>query len=135
MNWADYDRGLIQQGDVRFWIGQDVIDSWIAPIRRAPGGQRRISNLSIEATLTLGAVYRLSLRQTEGIVRSLLDLMCAGVPAPDHTTLSRQCRTFTIDMRVSPHAKPTDIVLDSTGLKFYAAGEWARHKHGEKRRP
>lgn len=29
---------------------------------------------------------------------------------------------------------PTDIVLDSTGLKFYGAGEWARKKHGETRR-
>jgi hypothetical protein len=32
------------------------------------------------------------------------------------------------------HTKPTDIVLDTTGLKFYSAGEWARQKHGETRR-
>jgi hypothetical protein len=66
-------------------------------------------------------------------VRSLLDLMDAGVSAPDHTTLARRRRTVAVDMRVSAHTKPTDIVLDSTGLKFYGAGEWARQKHGETR--
>ena len=29
--------------------------------------------------------------------------------------------------------RSTDIVLDSTGLKFFGAGEWARAKHGETR--
>ena len=29
---------------------------------------------------------------------------------------------------------PVDLVLDSTGLKFYGPGEWARKMHGEKRR-
>jgi hypothetical protein len=133
-NWSEYDRGLVQRGDVRFWVEQAVIDGWAAPIRQTPGGQRRFSNLAIEATLLLGAVYRLPLRQTEGFVRSLLDLMDAGVPAPDHTTLSRRRRTVAVDMRVSAHTKPTDIALDSTGLKFYGAGEWARQKHGETRR-
>ena len=30
--------------------------------------------------------------------------------------------------------RPTDIVLDSTGQKFFGAGERARAKHGETRR-
>ena len=33
-----------------------------------------------------------------------------------------------------PRTKPVDIVIDSTGLKFHGAGEWARAKHGESRR-
>lgn len=133
-NWSEYDRGLVRRGDVRFWVDQAVIDGWVAPIRQTPGGQRRFSNLAIEATLILGAVYRLPLRQTEGFVRSLLYLMDAGIPAPDHTTLSRRRRTVAVDMRVSAHTKPTDIVLDSTRVKFYGAGEWARQKYGETRR-
>lgn len=97
-------------------------------------GQRRFSNLAIEASLTLGAVYRLPLRQTEGFVGSLLALIGADLPAPDHTTLSRRRRTVAVDMHTSGHRRPTDIVLDSTGLKFYGAGEWARARHGETRR-
>ena len=32
-NWSEYDRGLVQRGDVRFWGEQEVIDGWVAPIR------------------------------------------------------------------------------------------------------
>lgn len=104
-NWAEYDRGLVRRGDVRFWIQQSVLDDWIAPCRLTPDGQRRFSNLAIEATLTLGAVDRLPLRQTEDFVRSLLTLMGADLPAPDHTTLSRRRRTVSIDMHTSAHKR------------------------------
>ena len=46
--------------------------------------------------------------------------MGCALPVPDHTPLSRRRRTV-------------DVVLDSTGLKFFGAGE-SRAKHGETRR-
>ena len=51
-----------------------------------------------------------------------------------HTTLSRRRRTVDVVVETSTNKWPTDIVLDSTGLKFFGAGEWARAKHGETRR-
>ena len=53
---------------------------------------------------------------------------------PDHTTLSRRRRTVDVVVETSTNKRSTDIVLDSTGLKFFGAGEWARAKHGETRR-
>lgn len=76
--------GLVQRGDIRFWIDEEVIADWIAPWRKGPGGQRRYSNTAIVATLTLGSVSRLPLRQAEGFVRSLFALMGAEIPVPDH---------------------------------------------------
>jgi hypothetical protein len=134
MNWPEYDRGLIRRGDIRLWIDENALEKWFAPRRGTPGGQRVFSNLAIEAVLTLGAAFRLPLRQTEGLVRSLLELMGSELPVPDHTTLARRRRTVSIDMAESPRQGPMDIVLDSTGLKFHGPGEWARAKHGEKRR-
>ena len=67
-------------------------------------------------------------------MRSLFALMGIEIPVPDHTTLARRRRTVAIDMHTSAHPKPVDIVLDSTGLKFYGPGEWDRKKHGERRR-
>ena len=81
-----------------------------------------------------GVVFRLPLRQTEGFVRSLVDLMGCDLPVPDHTTLSRRRRTVDVVVETSTNKRSTDIVLDSTGLKFFGAGEWARAKHGETRR-
>ena len=93
MNWPDYDRGLVRRGDIRFWIDESALAQWDAAKRRTPGGQRRVSELAISTTLMLGVVFRLPLRQTEGFVRSLVDLMGCDLPVPDHTTLSRRRRT------------------------------------------
>ena len=133
-NRFEYDRGLVQRGDVRFWIDESVLADWIAPYRGTPGGQRRYSNTAIEATLAPGAVFRPPLRQTEGFIRSLFTLMGVELPVPDHTTLARRRRTVAIDMHTSAHHRPTDIVLDGAGLKFYGPGEWDHEKHGERRR-
>ena len=119
-NWSEYDRGLVLRGDIRFWIDEAVVEDWIVALAQsAQAGQRRYSNSAIVATLTLGSVYRLPLRQAEGFVRSLFALMGVEIPVPDHTTLARRRRTVAVGMHTSAHPKPVDIVLDSTGLKFY----------------
>jgi Transposase DDE domain len=82
----------------------------------------------------LGDVYRLPLRQSEGFVRSLIELMKIDLIVPAHTTLSRRRRTVSVDEYRWPRKGPVDLVIDSNGLKFFGAGEWARKKHGEKRR-
>jgi hypothetical protein len=43
--------------------------------------------------LTLGLVFGLRLRQTEGLLGSLLQLMGLALAVPDHTTLSRRAQT------------------------------------------
>ena len=63
-------------------------------------------------------------------MRSLVDLMGCDLPVPDHTTLSRRRRTVDVVVETSTNKRSTDIVLDSTGLKFFGAGEWARAKQG-----
>ncbi len=80
-NWPDYDRGLVRRGDLRFWIDEAAIAGWAAPYRGCPGGQRRYSDAAISATLTLGAVFRLPLRQSEGLMRSLFALLDVALPA------------------------------------------------------
>ena len=74
-NWPDYDRGLVRRAYIRIWLSEDAIAGWRAACRTRPGGQRRFSNLAIETTLILGAVLRLPLRQIEGLVRSLMEVM------------------------------------------------------------
>jgi hypothetical protein len=77
---------------------------------------------------------RLPLRQTEGFVRSLMAIMNLDLAVPDHTPLARRRRT--VDVREARWKRngPIDIVIDSTGLKYFGAGEWSRTKHHETRR-
>jgi hypothetical protein len=88
-NWPDDDRGLVRRGDIRVWLSVAAIAGWRAACRITPGGQRRFSNLAIETSLILGAVLRLPLRQTEGFVRSLMEIMQVESCRSNHAGRSR----------------------------------------------
>ena len=85
--------------------------------------------------LTLRAVYRLGLRQTEGLIGSIIHLLGLDLPVPDHTTLSRRAATLEVP-RPKPDsaAEPVHLLVDSTGLKLCGPGEWLVEKHGTKTR-
>lgn len=70
------------------------------------------------------------LRQTEGLLSSLLDLMGVDLPVPDHTTISRRAARRTPAVSTALPVGPITLVIDSTGLKVFGAGEWHRAKHG-----
>ncbi|WP_298373336.1 transposase [Azospirillum sp.] len=59
-------------------------------LRTTPGGQARYSDTAIETAVMVRLVFHQSLRQTEGLLNSLLDLMGVDLPVPDHTTISRR---------------------------------------------
>jgi len=54
--------------------------------------------------LMLGMVFGLRLRQSEGLLSSVLDMMALDLPVPDHTTLSRRANLETIGQRQRPAA-------------------------------
>ena len=74
-NWSAYDRALRQRGSLTVWFTEAAIAAWKAEPRGTRGGQPRYSALAITTALTLRAVFRLALRQTEGLVASMLRLL------------------------------------------------------------
>jgi len=86
-NWRDYEAGLRRRGSLTIWFTDDAVEAWRAAARTTPGGQARYSPLAIETSLTLRVVFDLALRQTEGLVGSILELMGLDLPVPDHSTL------------------------------------------------
>src|SRR4051812_32175865 len=93
-NWREYETGLRQRGSLTLWITSEALSSWQAPKRTTRGGQPPYSDLAIETALTLGTVFGLRLRQTEGLLASVLRLMGLALAVPDHTTLSRRASTW-----------------------------------------
>ncbi|CAN7721210.1 IS5 family transposase [Phyllobacterium sp. LjRoot231] len=136
-NWRDYEAGLRQRGSLTFWMTPDALDKWHAPRRDTRGGQRRYSDFAIETALTLGCIFHLRLRQIEGFLRSVLDLLGLQLPVPDHTTLSRRAqkweRPAAGSMQSMPDG-PIHVLIDSTGLKIYGAGQWLEARHGTRSR-
>ena len=131
-NWPVYDRALAQRGSLTIWMSPEAIRSWNARPSRRRGGQHRYSDLAIETVLTLRLVFHLPLRQAEGFMTSIFELMDVDLNVPDHTTLSRRGRS--LRWRRLPRREVGDIVLaiDSSGLTIHGEGHWAAAKRGTK---
>ena len=87
--------------------------------------------------LTLRTVFHLALRQTEGLIGSIIDLLGLPLAVPDHSTLSRRAETLDVPQSqsgTSIETEPVHLLVDSTGLKLCGAGEWLIEKHGTKTR-
>jgi hypothetical protein len=81
-NWAKYDAALRQRGSLTVWFSEEAITAWRAEPRTTRGGQPHYSALAIKTALTLRAVFRLTLRQTEGLIGSILQLLGLTWPCP-----------------------------------------------------
>jgi hypothetical protein len=102
-NWPAYEASLRRRGDLTVWFSEEAIAVWHAEPRTSRGGQPWYSPLAILTALTLRTVFRLALRQTEGLIGSIIRLLGLDLPVPDHTTLSRRAKTL-----VLPRPYPSD---------------------------
>ena len=132
-NWAEYDASLRQRGSLTVWFTEEAITAWRAEPRTTRGGQPPYSALAIRTALTLQAVFRLALRQTEGLIGSILQLLGLDLAVPDHSTLSRRAETLEVP-RLQYRTGPIHLLVDSTGLRLCGPGEWLIEKHGTQRR-
>jgi hypothetical protein len=132
-NWAAYDAGLRARGSLTIWFSDEAIEGWRAEARSGRGGQPRYSALAIATALTLRAVFRLALRQAEGLIASVIALLGLDLAAPDHSTLSRRAETLAVP-RPRGGRGPLHLLVDSTGLRLCGPGDWLAERYGTKRR-
>ena len=134
-DWRAHDASLRQRGSLTAWFADDAIEGWRAGPRTTRGGQPWCSSLAILTALTPRAVFRLALRQTEGLIGSVIGLLGLGLAVPDHTTPCRRAEALEVPRpRPRTDGKPLHLLVDSTGLKLCGAGEWLVEKHGAKTR-
>jgi hypothetical protein len=75
-------------------------------------------------------LFKLALRQTAGMVASLLRLAGLDWPVPDCSTLCRRQKTLQVQIPYRRADGPLNLLVDSTGIKFLGDGEWQARKHG-----
>src|SRR4051794_16914307 len=139
-NWRDYDESLRRRGSLTVWFSDEAVEAWGAERRTSRGGQPEYSDLAILTALPFKAVFRLAYRQTEGLIGSVIGLLGLDRAVPDHTTLCRRAETLEVprpkprgdgaDSGAGRDTGPMHLLVDSTGLKLYGAGEW---RGGEER--
>lgn len=134
-DWKAYEAGLRSRGSLTFWICEDAIAQWSpCDALKKRGRPAKYSDFAIEISHTLRLVYHLGLRQTEGFLQSIFQLMNIDLFVPDHTTLSRRGETVALSKRNNPLPRSGTIIIDSTGLKVTGEKEWMNYKHGTKQR-
>jgi hypothetical protein len=133
-NWSEYDAALKRRGSLTLWFTEEAVQAWRAEPRTTPGGQPHYSALAITTALTMRMVFGLALRQTEGLIGSVIGLLGLDLAVPDHSTLSRRAKTLELPPLRRTGSGPLHLLVDSTGLKLGGAGEWLVEKHGTSRR-
>ena len=128
-NWSLYNRSLVQRGDLCLWISEDLIRNWQKSNPSAHGNQR-FSEGVIKAAVILKQVYKLTLRTTEGFLRSVLKLMRLDLETPTFSTICRRSKSLKLDLCYSPSCHPRHILIDATGVRVTGEGEWKVRWHG-----
>ena len=121
-NWRKYNESLVQRGSITFWFSEDVIDQWHHANDRPKVGHPFVySDTAIECLLALRELFQLPYRQTEGLGKSLVQLMQITLDIPDYTLTENSC----------DDAGQVDPLLDQVAGKigaFYGDGAYDKWK-------
>ena len=103
---------------------------WYAAATGKRGRQQVFSDAAIQFCLSIKSLFGQALRQSLGLVESVLRL--AGLPwrVPNFSTVCRRQKDLSVVLTYRRSAAPLDLLVDSTGIKFLGEGEWKRKKHG-----
>ena len=127
-NWAAYNAALKTRGSLTVWLNKDM--QWYAPASGKRGRPRKFSDTAIQFCLSLKCLFGLALRQSLGMVESLLRLAGLDWQVPDFSTVCRRQKKLQVQLSYRPSSSALNLLVDSTGIKFLGEGEWKCKKHG-----
>ncbi len=85
---------FLRRGSLTIWVDQQALDAWDHQGPPRWGAKFVYSDTAIQCLLTLRAVFHLPLRATQGMARSIFDLMGLELGVPHYSTLSRRAATW-----------------------------------------
>jgi hypothetical protein len=135
-NWAEYNRSLVNRGSITFWFSPDAIKKWYCSQRTGkPGRPTTYSDDAIRCALMIKAVFHQALRQVQGFIKSLIQLLGVDLDCPHYSVFSRRAEELMISLgRLLKPGERLNVIFDSTGVKVFGEGEWKVRKHGYSKR-
>jgi hypothetical protein len=130
-NWPEYNRSLINRGNITFWFSDEVISNWYYSGAKTKGAQKIYSVLAIKTALILRSLLGLKLRALQGFMTCLIGIMGINIDIPNYTTICRRQKEVKNAMSgrkiFNGHV---NVIVDSTGIKVFGEGEWKVRRHG-----
>lgn len=108
--------------------------AWLGTQDGSSGRPIVFSDAAIQACLMIKVLFVLPLRQTTGMMTSIVKLAGLDWPVPDYSTLCRRQKSLAVQVPFRRAPGPLIRLVDSTGIKFLEDGEWLARKHGAQRR-
>ncbi len=135
LNWQDYNDSLVKRGSLTIWFDESVVSGWYHQTKNGKkGADDYYSDTAISCGLIIREVFHLALRQTQGLVRSLTQLMGLSLDCPHYTTFCRRQKGLKRSLPRRHSSEALHVVVDSTGLKVYGEGEWKVRQRGYSKR-
>jgi len=131
-NWSDYNAALRKRGSRSVWFDPEMV--WHAGKTGKRGRPEAFSDAAIQTCLTLNVLFGLPLRQTVGLIGSLIQMAGLDWPVPDYSTLCRRQARIAVQVPYRASGQSLNLLIDSTGITFRGDGEWRARKHGPSRR-
>ena len=127
-NWSSYTSALRKRGSLLIWLDKGMI--WLAPHDGSPGRPALFLDAAIQFCVTIKVLFKLPLRQTTGMVASLLKMADLDWAVPDYTTLWQRQKTLAVQIAYRRADGPLNLLVESTAIKVLGDGEWQVRKHG-----
>ena len=134
-NWAQYNSALVRRGSLTIWFDTQSRDNWISSNTTGRRGRPFFyADAAILCCLVVREVFHLPLRQTQGLVHSIIEILRITLPVPHYSLLSRRARKLKVGLAAWRSNKIKHLVIDASGLKVYGEGEWKVRLHGADKR-
>ena len=138
-NWSEYNNALKNRGRIDFWMTECAISQWYESVQEniGDGKPQMYTDFAIMICHQVRQVYKQPLRQAEGFINSLFELMNLDIKCPHYSVLSKRLKSLGIKCPMYTNKDKVDdtveaIAIDSTGLKIFGKDEWHQEKHNIK---
>lgn len=131
-DWKQYNQKLINRGSITFWLEQECLNSWVNKSKKR--GRPSFNQSVIQAGWIIKSVYRLSLRSLQGLLESILRLLKLDLHSPHYSLFCKRAKEASENLPKLSNRRPTDLIIDSSGLKVAGEGEWKVKIHGSEKR-
>lgn len=115
-----------------FGLTLECLNFWIS--KTGKKGRPSFSDSVIQAGWMIKSIYRLSLRALQGFLGTIFSLLKIELTSPHYTLFCKRAKEAADSLPKLSNKRPTDLIIDSSGLKVHGEGEWKVKIHGSEKR-